>query len=302
MSQSAGSQLALISAPSTPASKLTLTATSSQTPSPGTWRHPRFDEIARRQKASTFDASNVHKILFNVLALACTWALGWVADYGYERMLEFSMDNLMHDRPNVKAVIVRPIGDYYASWTVLIVRLALVYNVYCALRPLYGPQDTISDIPLTPTQRSLLGLDPNVSSNTPSPSPGVSPIITPPRYRRSITPRSGASNSRSPASGSASPLARKASGSSMRANDSPSPSTPSALWRKSLTGSARDVSRRHSYGSSSPLGAGLLGKDLSLMGIPATPSPTTGRGASVALNNKWLYEKGRGSPGRSIFS
>ena len=302
MSQRTGSQLALISAPSTPASKLTLTATPTQTPSPGTWRHPKFDEIARRQKASTFDVSNVHRILFNILALACTWALGWAADYGYELILGSSMDGLTLDSPNVKTLIVRPVGDYYASWIVLLVRLALAYNIYSALRPLYGPQDTISDIPLTPTQRSLLGLDPKVSSSVPTLPSGAGPIITPPRYRRSITPRSGASNSRSPASGSASPLARKASGSLMRPNDSPSPSSPSTLWRKSLAGSTRDVSRRHSYGSPSPLGPGTAGKDLSMMGIPATPSPTTGRGASVTLNNKWLYEKGRASSGRSIFS
>jgi len=39
-----------------------------------------------------------------------------------------------------------------------------------------------------------------------------------------------------------------------------------------------------------------------VFGAPSTPSPTAGRGASVGLNSKWLYEKGRrSSGGRSPF-
>lgn len=32
----------------------------------GTWRHPQFDEIARRQYATTFDEHNVRTIVANV--------------------------------------------------------------------------------------------------------------------------------------------------------------------------------------------------------------------------------------------
>ena len=39
------------------------------TPSPGTWQHPKFDEITRRQKASTFDDNNLRKVAFNGAAL-----------------------------------------------------------------------------------------------------------------------------------------------------------------------------------------------------------------------------------------
>lgn len=64
------------------------------------------------------------------------------------------------------------------------------------------------------------------------------------------------------------------------------------------------TNRRSSYGSPSPLGPGLGGSVLggSVFGAPSTPSPTAGRGASVGLNSKWLYEKGRrDSGGRSPF-
>lgn len=56
-------------ATSTPTRAQTPQATIS-TPSPGSWRHPRADEIARRQKANTFDDSNLRKIVWNGAALA----------------------------------------------------------------------------------------------------------------------------------------------------------------------------------------------------------------------------------------
>lgn len=74
------------------------------------------------------------------------------------------------------------------------------------------------------------------------------------------------------------------------------------MWQKAVEGS-RDSMRRHSYGSPSPLRSGLGGRDMSLLGTPSTPSPPVGRGASVGLNNKWLYERGRANPGhRGIYS
>ncbi len=91
-------------------------------------------------------------------------------------------------------------------------------------------------------------------------------------------------------------------------NGSPFASTVSPLLQKAMG----DVpTRRLSYGRDSPLGAssfgatGYGGLDSSLMGsIPVTPTPMSGgKGASVGLNNKWLYERGRGSPGgRGIYS
>jgi nucleoporin POM34 len=47
--------------PSTPVAQ-----SSPSTPQTGTWRHPKLDEIVRRQNATTFSDRNVKKILYNV--------------------------------------------------------------------------------------------------------------------------------------------------------------------------------------------------------------------------------------------
>lgn len=43
------------------------------TPSPGTWRHPKFDEVAQRQKAALFTDGNLRKIIWNGGALLALW-------------------------------------------------------------------------------------------------------------------------------------------------------------------------------------------------------------------------------------
>ena len=61
------------SAPSTPKSQPREEAVS--TPSPGLWRHPKFDEITRRQNATMFDENNLQKIVWNAVALSGTYIL-----------------------------------------------------------------------------------------------------------------------------------------------------------------------------------------------------------------------------------
>lgn len=39
----------------------------------GTWKHPKFDEITRRQYATTFDESNVRAIIANAGLLAASF-------------------------------------------------------------------------------------------------------------------------------------------------------------------------------------------------------------------------------------
>lgn len=79
-------EMALVT-PSTPKAQVTPVATF--TPSPGTWRHPKFDEITRRQNATTFSYNNVRKIIWNSGALAALWsARGFVvARYGIKNSL-----------------------------------------------------------------------------------------------------------------------------------------------------------------------------------------------------------------------
>lgn len=195
-------------------------------------------------------------------------------------------------------MVVPPNVQGYKQTILWLLNLVLFYNIAVALLPLVRSKDDLTDIALTPSQRALLGLDPNA---TPPTTP-TTRYITPPRYPRSSTPRNSSPGSRSSSNGN-SPLARKRSPSGGR-QGSGSPYSPSAspMWQKAVGGS-RDASRRHSYGSPSPLGPGLGGKDTNVLGAPSTPSPSAGRGASVGLNNRWLYERGRASPSsRGIYS
>jgi len=187
----------------------------------------------------------------------------------------------------------------YPQYLVLVFRLLLVYNIAVALFPLIRRKDDLLDIPLTPSQRALLGLDPNA---TPPMTPGTQ-YITPPRYPRSSTSLSGTPGSRSSSHWS-SPLSGRGNVSIGR-NGGESSFSPSAspLLHKAIAGGPKDLIRRHSYGSPSPLGPNTNGRSMSILGAPSTPCPTVGKGASVGLNSRWLYEKGRGSPGsRGLYS
>lgn len=171
----------------------------------------------------------------------------------------------------------------------LVLCLLAVYNLAMASLPLIKTKDELTDIALTPAQRALLGLNPNA---TPPPTPGTK-YITPPRYPRSPTPRTI-----SPANRNSSNYSTPSPSSGRERSGSP---TASPLWQKA-TSNARDPARRSSYGSPSPLGPGLGGRDAHILGAPSTPSPT-GRGATVGLNSKWLYDKGRSSSGsRSMYA
>ncbi|KAI9878415.1 MAG: hypothetical protein M1830_000935 [Pleopsidium flavum] len=271
--------MATIGPPSTPTALTTRTDMVS--PSPGTWRHPKFDEIARRQNATTFGDANVKKILWNSGSLLATWLLG----------------NLISFYPELYNVMIAL--SIYPQHIVFVFRLLLVYNIAVALYPLIRRRDDLHDIPLTPSQRALLGLDPNA---TPPMTPGAQ-YITPPRYPRSSTPLSGTPGSRSSSHWS-SPLSGRGNVSIGRTGGEQSFSpSGSPLLHKAIAGGPKDLTRRHSYGSPSPLGPNINGRGMSILGGPNTPSPTMGKGASVGLNSRWLYEKGRGSPGsRGLYS
>ena len=188
-----------------------------------------------------------------------------------------------------------PVTDY----TLVACRLLLALNIALACLPLLRYKDDIDDIPLTPSQRALLGLKPSSLPLTPGQE-----YITPPRYARSSTPRSSGSAQRV---GSSSPLsARAASPSSLdrssigqSKHSSGSPYT-SPLVQKAIGGAS--AARRLSY-SSSPLDMGPAGNGSGP--LPAA-APTTGLAsgkASVGLNSKWLYERGRRSPnGKALFT
>ena len=162
----------------------------------------------------------------------------------------------------------------YSSLILPALRLLGVAQIASSLLPLFRKPDDISDIPLTPRQRSLLNLGPSSRPATPD-----GHYVTPPRYSRS-TPRT--------ASGSASDRRPGSVGSSRAA-------TVGSPMNRSLSGSP--------LGGGTPLGASMLGAGGSPFGLSPTPgsgSPlarkAVERRSSVGLTNKWLYQKRKENP------
>ncbi|PVI04338.1 hypothetical protein DM02DRAFT_640041 [Periconia macrospinosa] len=269
-----------------PATPTTPQAQTYQTSTPsGTWKHPRFDEITRRQNATNFDESNVWKIVSNggllILSFVARGILASIALPGFE------------SKPALALLPAVP----YRGWIVNSFRVILLLNILIALYPLvltYYPDD-LADIPLTPSQRLSMGLDPNVTTPQTPGSAYQSPnYITPPRYQKS-TPRSSFSNqgSQSPLSGSPrASMANSTSDSPFSSNNAGSP-----LFQKAVGGGSS--STRLSFGGT-PMGNSFF-SDSSSSATPGTPTPGGGR-ASVGLNNKWLYEKRRDSPRSNLFN
>ncbi|KAF2864582.1 hypothetical protein K470DRAFT_208656 [Piedraia hortae CBS 480.64] len=150
-------------------------------------------------------------------------------------------------------------AEPYSSYFLNLLRAFFLVNMVIAFKPLYQSPDTCEDIPLTPAQRKLLGLPPMSRPATPHEQ---AQWVTPPRYSRNSTPQGrGASFHRS-------------------TSESPFKASPRAPSRNS-----GELEPWVSRGS--PLG--LSDRE----GGVATPSKNNR--ASVGLNTKWLYERGRGS-------
>lgn len=251
----------------------------------GTWTHPKLDEINRRLGASTFGDRQIKSIAWNTTLMLLTFALPRLSRLHWLYVSTPVLLHVIQCSLTPSSSFARPILELnpdFNWWLKWSLRGYAAFIICLALLPLLYNKDDLSDIPLTPTQRSLLGLGPSSQPATPG-----SQYITPPRYSRSSTPRSGAS-SRSASPYSASPIGGLGGGAGTY-----SP-TASPLYQKAL---GRDVTRRLSYGSPSQLGMSrMLEQSSSSLTSNNTPSPMPGRGASVSINNKWLYEKGRGSP------
>lgn len=265
--------------PSTPVAQSASSA--SQT---GTWRHPKMDEIVRRQNASNFTDQNVRNILYNIGGII---TVSVVARSLWDR---YTSNYVSLGKANVcsfpsffqEGKSLQP----YATYGYYVLQLIFVYNIVLACFPLFRAKDDMSDIPLTPAQRKLLGLPPSSAPPTPG-----SQYITPPRYARTPTPLSGSpvnkgTYSGSPLSGKGSPLSGSLSGSPFSPGASP-------LLQKAIGGGMAGM-RRHSYGSPSPLGPGA--SRMNVPEAPGTPSPGS-KGNGIGLNSKWLYDKGRRNSG-----
>lgn len=222
-----------------------------------------------------------------------------------------------------------PTASYTAAIIIRVAQILFVINAVLSLRqtiPYISTRDTIEDIPLTPSQRALLGLPasaskPSSAANRPGSPLGPSPgYITPPRYHRRLssnntTSSNGGSIDRR--SISANYAGTPGSGNRQSLGFSPSPTTAqtqprptsipyspagdrgSPLFHKAVERQQRrqsqtdfDLSvagRRSSFGESS--GSNGLGRSHSVSNRASVASPLTGRAAKKGVNFKWLYDQ-----------
>ncbi|KAI1305641.1 nuclear pore complex component-domain-containing protein [Xylaria venustula] len=236
---------------------------------PGSWRHPRIEEIARRQEASTFTEKNIRRIAINLSLLIVLIIL-----------LPFVKKTLPSKRS-------APQLWTYLNYSYVLLAVPL-FNIVLNLSPLFRAKDDCSDIPLTSGQRKLLGLPPSSAPPTPG-----SAYSTPPKYTR--TPSvSGSTGSRRSFSGSP-VMTGSAPGSPTPAGNGSNLASPSHhLLQRAVLGARH--SPRVSIGSIGPPspGGGGLSTGASIFGSsPESPSPSpAGKRSTVGLNSKWRYEKG----------
>ncbi|GAB1739543.1 hypothetical protein NU219Hw_g4493t1 [Hortaea werneckii] len=270
---------------------------------PGAWQHPRMDEVLRRRDANRFDKGHMQMIALNLALLILTFLTSTLTRSILPRTL-----------------LASPTYQSTTFYTHLLLRAFLTLNIALSLAPLFRPQDPCDDIPLTDSQRYHLGLPPRTRPATPMEE---KEYVTPPRYSRNTsTPHSdrGGNISRPFASPSSeSPLGTRSAGASpldsslLGRGGSPfgaatSPRRPSPRHRASSQG-LTPQRKSSPLGGLNPDGEGF-GSSSSWVGgggggcstIGTTPTKSTGATtttpvgkASVGLNSKWLYEKGRGS-------
>jgi nucleoporin POM34 len=210
------------------------------------------------------------------------------------------------------------------TYAVHLARAALVLAALRAMRPLLGPTDDISDIPLTPRQRSLLGLrpvrespslsQPSTPGSAASSMPGSPAVgyVTPPRFVRASSAAgafaSAGASSRAATLGSSPPTPGRSpssAGGGRSGAGSPAGFGPGGSL---LRGPARNdfalspipspnpLVRRAMAAKRWSLGGGGLGDSGAAPGSPS-PAPTGGNGGSgsrtpsVTLSNKWLYQR-----------
>ncbi|KAI0871322.1 nuclear pore complex component-domain-containing protein [Hypoxylon argillaceum] len=239
------------------------------TESPGTWRHPRLEEITKRQQASTFSDKNITRIVINVSVLIALVILH-----------SFVKKALLPARRVPPHGWINEDSLYY-----LLLALPL-FNIAMSFKPLFGQPDDLADIALTPGQRKLLGLPPPSAPPTPG-----SVYSTPPRYAR--TPSVSGSTGRR--SFSSSPILNRSpsnQGSPTPAGNGSGLTSPSHhLLQRAMLGARR--SSLGSMGSPSPIGGGFLGGASIFGNGPESPSTSpAGKSSTVGLSNKYRYEKG----------
>ncbi|EXJ70052.1 uncharacterized protein A1O5_07125 [Cladophialophora psammophila CBS 110553] len=152
---------------------------------PGRFRHPKTTEILRRNAATALTDRSVKGAVTNAAALLLTFIF---SDVYYSSVPPLLKSSGIADPSQV------------SQTALLIIRLLFCLNIILLLRPVMpyiSKKDQITDIPLTPSQRSLLGLKPSAPPGQ-SPAGSAASYITPPRYRRLSGSSFGGSPTTSP--------------------------------------------------------------------------------------------------------
>ncbi|KAL3957666.1 hypothetical protein ACCO45_008244 [Purpureocillium lilacinum] len=177
---------------STPVKSTPVKAALPETDSPGTWRHPRLNEITRRRNATTFSEKNLRRIGYNIVALLAMWSVQLVA------------------RLNVDPQNLPYTFRAYLSWAWFVVQLVPWVQIAMACLPLLRTPDDITDIPLTAAQRKLLGLPHPPLRRPPTPSSARLRVGSRASYNSSpLSGRGSVGGSPSPYNGPGSPLLSK---------------------------------------------------------------------------------------------
>ncbi|RMD40615.1 hypothetical protein DV735_g4515, partial [Chaetothyriales sp. CBS 134920] len=156
-------------------------------PSPGTFRHPYMSEVVRRQSKAVISAGSVNNAALNAGALFLIAV--------FYQTLRHSLSLALRLTP-----LEPDSATSLASYTLYGLILLFAANILLSLRPLlpFAKPASYDDIPLTPSQRHLLGLPPSNAATPQSNSRGgssnsnaPSPFITPPRYTRRLSSSGG---------------------------------------------------------------------------------------------------------------
>lgn len=279
--------------PSSPRTPNANGAHSTPNTTPG-WLHPRMDEVIRRRNASNFDTRNMRAVLLSAAVIAFSFFMPNLLGSAYVQpttSLHGNMLILLTSVPLPWQQILAP----YPNYILWAARLIVLSNALFACKPLLLTPDACEDVPLTPQQRKLLGLPPMTRPATPQER---EQYVTPPRFSRSATPRSSSGSVRiesgdSPLSGRATPV--DANG-SFRMSGGGSPFASPTVRGSGSPYSVQDGGERRRLSYNNPRSSPLTVSEFEAM---SNPSPSGGRKdrASVGLNNKWLYEKGRRGSG-----
>ncbi|OLL21768.1 Nucleoporin POM34, partial [Neolecta irregularis DAH-3] len=134
--------------PETPNNRLD-SLTSHQDLPVGVWRHPALDTVLRTARRRGLDQDIVRRLLWNFTVL-----------FVFSRVKNLLSES---DIP----VLFRPLSHYTVYWNLIEIAFQglCLFNIMFAAWRLCSPRDNFAELALTPSQRTLLGLDPTVASS-----------------------------------------------------------------------------------------------------------------------------------------